>query len=68
MPSHPDPLELVALAKREPNALSFASSGNGGISHLIGEQFKSMAGVHMLHVPYNSRPFRKRTASSGRGS
>ena len=44
--------ELIALAKRQPNALSFASSGNGGISHLIGEQFKSQAGVQMLHVPY----------------
>jgi tripartite-type tricarboxylate transporter receptor subunit TctC len=44
--------ELIALAKRQPNALSFASSGNGGISHLIGEQFKSTAGVQMLHVPY----------------
>lgn len=44
--------ELIALAKRQPQALSFASSGNGGISHLIGEQFKSMAGVQMLHVPY----------------
>lgn len=44
--------ELIALAKREPNALSFASSGNGGISHLVGEQFKSLAGIEMLHVPY----------------
>ena len=44
--------ELVALAKRQPNALSFASSGNGGISHLIGEHFKSVAGIQMLHVPY----------------
>ena len=44
--------ELIALAKRQPQALSFASSGNGGISHLIGEQFKSMAGIQMLHVPY----------------
>jgi tripartite-type tricarboxylate transporter receptor subunit TctC len=44
--------ELIALAKRKPNALSFASSGNGGISHLIGEQFKSVGGVQMLHVPY----------------
>jgi tripartite-type tricarboxylate transporter receptor subunit TctC len=44
--------ELIALAKRQPNALSFASSGNGGISHLIGEQFKSTAGIQMLHVPY----------------
>jgi tripartite-type tricarboxylate transporter receptor subunit TctC len=44
--------ELIAIAKKQPNALSFASSGNGGISHLIGEQFKSQAGVQMLHVPY----------------
>ena len=44
--------ELIALAKRQPDALSFASSGNGGISHLIGEHFKSVAGVRMLHVPY----------------
>jgi tripartite-type tricarboxylate transporter receptor subunit TctC len=44
--------DLVALARREANALSFASSGNGGISHLIGEQFKSTAGIQMLHVPY----------------
>ena len=44
--------ELIALAKREPNALTFASSGNGGISHLVGEHFKSVAGIQMLHVPY----------------
>jgi tripartite-type tricarboxylate transporter receptor subunit TctC len=44
--------ELSALAKRQPNALTFASSGNGGISHLIGEHFKSVAGIQMLHVPY----------------
>jgi tripartite-type tricarboxylate transporter receptor subunit TctC len=37
--------ELIALAKRQPNALSFASSGNGGISHLIGEQFKVLGGI-----------------------
>lgn len=44
--------DLIALAKRKPNALSFASSGNGGISHLIGEHFKSVGGIQMLHVPY----------------
>lgn len=44
--------ELIALGKRQPNALSFASSGNGGVSHLVGEQFKSMGGIQMLHVPY----------------
>jgi tripartite-type tricarboxylate transporter receptor subunit TctC len=44
--------ELIAIAKRQPQALSFASSGNGGISHLVGEEFKSVAGISMLHVPY----------------
>ena len=44
--------DLIAIAKKEPDALSFASSGNGGISHLVGEQFKAVAGVRMLHVPY----------------
>ena len=44
--------DLIALAKKQPNALSFASSGQGGISHLVGEQFKAVAGVQMLHVPY----------------
>jgi tripartite-type tricarboxylate transporter receptor subunit TctC len=44
--------DLIAIAKKQPNALSFASSGNGGISHLVGEQFKSVAGIQMLHVPY----------------
>ena len=44
--------ELIALGKRQPKALSFASSGNGGISHLVGEQFKSMGGIQMLHIPY----------------
>jgi len=44
--------ELVALARAKPDALTFASSGSGGVSHLIGEYFKSRAGVSMLHVPY----------------
>ena len=44
--------ELIALARAEPDALSFASSGSGGVSHLVGEMFKAQAGVQMLHVPY----------------
>ena len=44
--------ELIALAKAQPNALSFASSGSGGVSHLVAEMFKSQAGMQMLHVPY----------------
>lgn len=44
--------ELVALAKSQPGKLTFASSGNGSAPHLIGELFKSSAGVDMLHVPF----------------
>ena len=44
--------ELVAAAKAKPGELSFASSGNGTITHLTGELFKLMAGVDLLHVPY----------------
>ena len=44
--------ELIVLAKAKPDALSFASSGNGGVSHLVGEMFKAQAGVQMLHIPY----------------
>jgi tripartite-type tricarboxylate transporter receptor subunit TctC len=44
--------ELVALAKREPGKLSFASSGAGSSTHLSAELFKSMAGVDIVHVPF----------------
>jgi len=44
--------ELVAFAKREPGKLAYGSSGNGTTNHLLGEMFKSMAGVDMLHIPY----------------
>jgi tripartite-type tricarboxylate transporter receptor subunit TctC len=44
--------ELLAYAKANPGKLTFASGGNGSISHLLGEYFNSMAGVSMLHVPY----------------
>lgn len=44
--------ELIALAKREPRLLNFASAGNGNTSHLTGELFKKAAGVEMQHVPY----------------
>ena len=44
--------ELIALAKSQPRLLTFASSGTGGVSHLIGEYFKSRADIELLHVPY----------------
>jgi tripartite-type tricarboxylate transporter receptor subunit TctC len=44
--------DLIALAKREPGQLNFASAGNGSSSHLAGELFRSMAGINIVHVPY----------------
>lgn len=47
---------LVALAKKEPGKVTFASSGLGTSHQLSGELFKSLAGVDMLHVPYKGSP------------
>ena len=44
--------ELVAYAKANPGKVNFGSAGTGGANHLSGELFKSMAGVDMVHVPY----------------
>ena len=44
--------ELIALAKSQPNKLTFASSGVGVSDHIAGELFKYMTGINMTHVPY----------------
>ncbi len=44
--------ELIALAKRRPGQLNYASSGVGGFPHLNTEMFKLMAGVDLVHVPF----------------
>ena len=48
--------ELVALAKSQPGKLSYASVGNGSVSHLCMELLKRQAGVDLLHVPFNGGP------------
>ena len=45
--------ELVALAKAKPGSLNYASPGNGSIPHLAAELFKRVAGVDVVHVPFN---------------
>jgi tripartite-type tricarboxylate transporter receptor subunit TctC len=45
--------EFVKLAKSKPGKLTFSSAGNGGSNHLAGELLATVAGVEMLHVPYN---------------
>jgi tripartite-type tricarboxylate transporter receptor subunit TctC len=44
--------ELVALAKKDPGKLTFASSGAGSSTHLSAELFKSMAGIDVVHIPF----------------
>src|SRR5438094_424756 len=44
--------EFIALAKRQPGKLNYASSGPGTPYHMAGELFKHMAGVDIVHVPH----------------
>ncbi|HEX2547702.1 MAG TPA: tripartite tricarboxylate transporter substrate binding protein [Ramlibacter sp.] len=44
--------ELIAYAKANPGKLTYASAGNGSISHLGTELLKTNAGIQMVHVPY----------------
>ena len=44
--------ELVQRAKAHPGQINYASSGQGTPYHMAGELFKSMAGVHLVHIPY----------------
>src|SRR6185295_8134896 len=45
--------EFIAYAKRKGD-LSYASAGNGSISHLTGELLKKVAGIELQHIPYKS--------------
>jgi len=45
-------VELLAYARAHPGEINFASTGVGSGLHLIGELFKSEAGIQMVHVPY----------------
>ena len=44
--------ELIALARAQPDKLSYGSSGAGNAGHLAGELFNGMAGIRMVHIPY----------------
>ena len=44
--------ELIALAKKAPGRINYASTGSGSSGHLTMELFKSMAGIDLTHVPY----------------
>ena len=44
--------DFLAVVKRNPGKLSYASSGTGGIGHLQTELFKSLSGTFITHIPY----------------
>ena len=44
--------ELIALAKKKPGQINYASTGSGSSGHLAMELFRSMAGIELVHVPY----------------
>jgi tripartite-type tricarboxylate transporter receptor subunit TctC len=44
--------DVIALAKSQPGAINYASSGSGTSIHMSGEMFKSLTGVNITHIPY----------------
>ncbi|MCC6887488.1 MAG: tripartite tricarboxylate transporter substrate binding protein [Hyphomicrobiales bacterium] len=46
------PRELVEHARKNPGKISFGSPGNGSSGHMVGEQFKIMHKLDLVHVPY----------------
>jgi tripartite-type tricarboxylate transporter receptor subunit TctC len=44
--------ELLAFARAKPGQLNYGSAGNGAVNHFSAEQFKSLARVDLVHVPY----------------
>jgi tripartite-type tricarboxylate transporter receptor subunit TctC len=50
-PAHTVP-EFIAYAKANPDKINFASGGTGSPTHMVGELFKMMTGIKMVHLPY----------------
>lgn len=44
--------EFYDYARANPGKLNYGSAGNGGISHLVPEMFKTATGLFMVHIPY----------------
>jgi tripartite-type tricarboxylate transporter receptor subunit TctC len=44
--------EFMAYARNRPGQINYGSAGNGGISHLVPEMFKTATGLFLVHIPY----------------
>jgi tripartite-type tricarboxylate transporter receptor subunit TctC len=58
--------DLIALAKKQPGALNYATSGTGNSNHIAGELFKAMAGVDLVRVNYRGAALAMNDLLSGR--
>jgi tripartite-type tricarboxylate transporter receptor subunit TctC len=57
--------EFIALAKKEPGKLNYASSGPGTPYHMAGELFKAMSGTDIVHVPHKASGDMRNSVISG---
>lgn len=48
--------DVLAAARARPQAITYASTGNGASTHLAGAQFATAANLQLLHVPYRGQP------------
>jgi tripartite-type tricarboxylate transporter receptor subunit TctC len=60
--------DLIRLAKEKPGHVSYASAGSGTALHMAAELFSAMAGVQMLHVPYQGSALAMPDLLAGRTS
>ena len=58
--------ELIALAKKEPGKLAYATPGSGTAMHLSVEMLKTSAGIDLVHVPYKGGAPAQQDVMSGR--
>lgn len=58
--------DLIAMAKSRPGQLNFSSAGVGSGTHFAAEQFKALAGINVVHVPFKGIPEAVTETISGR--
>src|SRR5258707_9705314 len=48
--------DFIALARQKPGALNFSSAGTASTSYLVGEVFKQVAKIDIVHIPHKGAP------------
>jgi len=58
--------DIIEFGKANPGALSYASTGSGGASHLTSELFMATAGLTGAHIPFSGSAAAQREVIPGR--